>query len=104
MSAAPARAMVRSWSRLRLGAHGEDMHPGLDLVVAGVLLVLHLAVNKGEQGPVLAHAHVLAGVDAGAHLANEEVAARTFWPPKRLTPRRCPALSRPFLELPPAFL
>jgi hypothetical protein len=43
-------------------------------------------------------------VDAGAHLANEEVAARTFWPPKRLTPRRCPALSRPFLELPPAFL
>jgi hypothetical protein len=30
--------------------------------------------------------------------------ARTCWPPNFFTPRRCPALSRPFLELPPAFL
>src|SRR5574341_2485357 len=30
--------------------------------------------------------------------------ARTFSPPKTLTPRRCPWLSLPLRELPPAFL
>ena len=50
-----------------LGLCGDDVHAAL--VTAGVL---DGAVCQGEQGVVLAAAHVLAGVEVGAVLANED--------------------------------
>src|SRR5438445_2143794 len=47
-----------------------DRHGGL--AVRPVLRVLHVAGDRGEQGVVLAHAHVVARVETRAALANED--------------------------------
>lgn len=47
---------------------------------AGVLFVLHQTIGQGEEGEVFAHADVVAGVNLGAELANEDVAGQHFLP------------------------
>ena len=45
-----------------------DIHP------AAFLIEPHDAIDKGEQRVVFAHAHVAAGAEFGAALANDDVA------------------------------
>ena len=52
------------------GFDGEDVDPAA-IAAAGEL---HFAVDEGEQGVVLAETDVLAGIDRGAALPDEDVA------------------------------
>ena len=51
-----------------------DLHDGDLLAVLAQALELDLAALEGEQGVVAALAHVHAGVDVGAPLADQNVA------------------------------
>ena len=63
-------------------------------------LKLNPAIGKGEQGVVAAQAHVEAGVELGAALADDNGAGGHLLPPYALTPRYWALLSRPFFVLP----
>ena len=57
----------------------------------GFGIELHATVDQSEQGVILAHADVQAGMPLGAALARENIAGDgTLWPPNILTPRRWP--------------
>ena len=62
------------------------------------------AADLGEEGVVLAAAHVGAGLQRCAALADDDGAAEDALPPNTLTPSRCAFESRPFLEEPKPFL
>jgi hypothetical protein len=63
-----------------------------------------VALGRGVDREVAAHADVAAGVPLRAALADDDVAWMTSSPPYFFTPSRLPAESRPLRELPPAFL
>ena len=45
---------------------------------------LDLAVTEGEQGMVAANAHVFTGVEAGAPLANDDIAREDGFPTRAM--------------------
>ena len=57
-----------------------------------------------EDRVVAAEADALAGPEAGAALADDDLAAVTCWPAKTLTPSMFGFDSRPFREEPRPFL
>ena len=71
---------------------------------AAAVLEAHLAGRHGEQGVVLAAPHVPARLDGRAALPDEDGPPFHVLAVEGLTPSRCALESRPFLELPPAFL
>ena len=76
---------------------GEDV----DELAALAQAELHLAVGHGEQGVVAAAADVLAGVEPGAPLADDDRAGGDGVPSNTFTPRRWALESRPFRVEPP---
>ena len=71
---------------------------------AAAAVELHHAIDQGEQREVAPLADILAGVELGADLADQNAAGETASPPKRLTPRRWALESRPFRLEPCPFL
>ena len=53
---------------------------------------------------ILAHAHVFPRVDSGTALTNDDASGGNQFATVAFPPRRLEFESRPFLELPPAFL
>lgn len=89
-----------SCSRSRNHSLSDDVD---DLAIAAHR-ELDLAVRKCEQRVVLADAHVLARVEVGATLANQNVASHDASPPNFFTPRYWGFESRPLRELEAPFL
>ena len=66
-----------------------------DVDAAAAAVELDVAVDQGKERVVAALADALAGVELGAHLADQDIAGADVLPPKRFTPRRWPWESRP---------
>ena len=75
-----------------------------DGAAAMALGELHRPRALGEDGVVAAEAGAVARLEAGAALANDDLAAVTVWPAKTFTPRRLALESRPLREEPSPFL
>ena len=53
---------------------------------AAAAIELDVAIDQSEEGVIVPLAHAFAGMEYGAHLADQDIAGRTNWPPKRFTP------------------
>ena len=82
-----------------------DLHDRDLLAVLAQTLKLHLAGLQGKQGVIAALAHVDAGVDVRAALADQDIAGQhELTVGTRLTPRRLASESRPLRVEPTPFL
>ena len=80
----------------------RDERLDVDDLAALALAELHRAVDQREQRVVATDADVLAGVEPGAALADDDRAGVDLAvPPNTLTPRRCALESRPLRVEPP---
>ena len=69
----PGKTISVIKAAIRLGLDLDRIHRDPALV-APETLVLHLAIDQREEGVVATQADVLAGVEAGAELAHQDVA------------------------------
>ena len=66
--------LLDACKRASAGRVTAVLPPADEAAAAAVILELHRAGDLGEQRVVLAHAHVIAGADLGAALADEDLA------------------------------
>jgi hypothetical protein len=102
MRASSTNMVGRAWSAR--AARLRDRQDAYEPTHATAIGKLDRTAREGEERVVLAAADVSTRLDRRPRWRTMIDPPETIWPSKRFTPRRCEFESRPFLELPPAFL